>query len=104
LFVAEQKQQVRDISRRGNKRSMTWVRNPNDSSTQANKKQSVMQAAAAFLAEAAKDLVPISGTSSDGSVSPYSSITIFHLEMFLQCESIESSTSLSCFLDPKHIL
>jgi len=45
---------------------MTWVRNPNESSTQANKRQSVMDAAAAFLAEAAKDLVPISGTSSDG--------------------------------------
>lgn len=62
----EQKHQVREVTRRGNKRSMTWVRNPNESSTQANKRQSVMDAAAAFLAEAAKDLVPISGTSSDG--------------------------------------
>lgn len=64
--MAEQKHQVREVSRRGNKRSMTWVRNPNENSTEVNKKQSVIDAAAAFLAEAAKDLVPIAGTSSDG--------------------------------------
>lgn len=54
--VAEQKQKVREISR-GGKRSMTWVRNPNEDS-QTKKKLSVSEAAAAFLAEATKDLVP----------------------------------------------
>ena len=64
--VPEQKQKMREISR-GGKRSRTWIRNPDEGAAQANKKQSVMEAAAAFLAEAAKDLVPIQNrTSSDG--------------------------------------
>ncbi|KAG0614132.1 hypothetical protein M758_6G153000 [Ceratodon purpureus] len=57
-LTEEQKQKMRDISR-GGKRSRTWVRNPDEGTTQTNKKQSVMEAAAAFLAQAAKDLVPI---------------------------------------------
>lgn len=57
---------MREI-RRGGKRSNTWVRNTDDAATQAKKKHSVMEAAAAFLAEAAKDLVPVhKSTSSDG--------------------------------------
>jgi hypothetical protein len=67
--VAEQKQKMREI-RQGGKRSRTWVRNPDEGAAQANKKQSVAQAAAAFLAQAAKDLVPIqniqNSSSSDG--------------------------------------
>ncbi|XP_024401229.1 uncharacterized protein [Physcomitrium patens] len=55
-LTEEQKQKVREISR-GGKRSMTWVRNPNEDS-QTKKKLSVSEAAAAFLAEATKDLVP----------------------------------------------
>lgn len=68
-FSEEQKQKMREI-RQGGKRSRTWVRNPDEGAAQANKKQSVAEAAAAFLAQAAKDLVPIqniqNSSSSDG--------------------------------------